>query len=108
MQVEDRAVVEEAAPLGIEANQVQVIFELLAGLGEDASQHRRQGQDRRPHVEAIALLLEDRRLAPEPTIPLEQDDAIPSGGERARGRQSSQPAADDADPIACWVVVICF
>ena len=63
MEVEHRAVVEETPPLGIEANQVQVVFQTLAGLGEDSSQHGGKGQDRRAHVKTITLFFQDRRLA---------------------------------------------
>ena len=84
-----------------------MIFELLARLGEDTSQHRGHSQDRRPHVKAKALFLEDCGFAPQPTVALQQDDAISSRGEGARSRKPSQPAAENADPIAlsrCHVV----
>ena len=53
-QVDPRAVVEEAAPLRVEPDQRQVLRLVAPGLGEDAAQHARHGQDGRPHVEAEA------------------------------------------------------
>ena len=73
-QVEGRAVVEEAAPLRVEADQVEVVLEPPPGLGEDAREHARHGEDGRPHVEAEAALVEHGRLAAEPGVLLEQGD----------------------------------
>ena len=56
LEVDDRAVVEEAAPLRVEADHGDVVFELAAGLGEDLAQHGGLDQDGRAHVEAEALL----------------------------------------------------
>src|SRR5205823_2046498 len=49
-EVEDAAVVEEAAPLRVEGDQVEVVFESPAGLVKDAGQDGGQGEDRRAHV----------------------------------------------------------
>jgi hypothetical protein len=57
----------------------------------------RQGQDRRPHVEAKAAILQHRRLAAEPGVLLEQLDRVAARGERAGGGQPAQSAADDGD-----------
>ena len=55
-QVEGRAVGEERAPLRVDSDQLQVVVEPPARLGEDAGQDRRQSENGRPHVEAEALL----------------------------------------------------
>ena len=60
-EVEHRAVVEEAAPLRVEPDEVEVILQVAPGLGEDAAQDRRDREDRRPHVEAEAVAFEDAR-----------------------------------------------
>ena len=74
VQVERRAVLEERAPLRIERDQFQLVVEVAAGLGEDPLQDRGHQQDRRPHVEAIAVDLEHGGLAPEPVVLLEEHD----------------------------------
>src|ERR1700760_4311497 len=67
-EVEDRAVLEEAAPLRVERSEVEVILHALTGFLEDAGEHPRHGQDRRAHVEAEATILPLRRLAAEPVV----------------------------------------
>ena len=53
VQVERRAVGEERPPLRIERDQVELVLQVAAGLGEDPPQDRRHQQDGRPHVEAV-------------------------------------------------------
>ena len=96
-EVERRAVVEEAAPLRIEPHEVEVILHARAGLGEDAAQHGRDGDDGRPHVEAEAVAGELRGLAAEPFVALEEDDLAPARGEHAGCGEAGESAADDAD-----------
>ena len=80
MQVEDRPVCEEATPLGIESNQIQVLFDLLACLGEDATEHGGHGEDGRPLVEAKALFFQAGGLAAQPV------DCVRAGPLNNRGR----------------------
>ena len=91
VQVERRAVVEERPPLRVERDQIQLVGQLAAGLGEDPLQHRRHQQDRRPHVEAVAVDLEHRGLAAEPVVLLEDDDLVAPRGQRAGRRQAASP-----------------
>ena len=96
-EIQHRAVLEEAAPLRIEPDQVEVIFHPATRLGEDAAQHGRNRDDGRPHVEAEAGAFELRGLAAEPFVALEEDDLVAARGERAGGGESAESAADDAD-----------
>ena len=96
-QVERRAVLEEAAPLRIEADQIELVLEPPAGFAEDARENARHGQDRRPHVEPKSCLLEHRRFAAQPVVLLEQDDLVAARGEGAGGGEPPETAADDAD-----------
>ena len=85
-----RAVVEEAAPLRIEPHEIEIIGEVASGLGEDAFQHPRHGQDRRAHVEAEARFVENRRLAAEPGILVVKRDPMAARRRDAGRRQSAQ------------------
>ena len=64
LQVDLRAVVEEAAPLRIEPHEIEIIGEVAPGFREDALQHPRHGQDRRAHVEAEAASWRTAALPP--------------------------------------------
>ncbi len=96
-EIEHRAVVEEAAPLRIEPHEFEVVLEPRARLGEDAAEHRRDRDDRRPHVEAEAFLVELRGLAAEPVVAFEKRDLPPARREHTCRGKSRESAADDAD-----------
>ena len=64
-EVEDGAVGEEAAPLRIEADEVEVVFDRPLRFREDAAKDRWDRENGRSHVEAEARFLELRRLAAE-------------------------------------------
>ncbi len=98
-QVEGRAVVEEAAPLRVEGEEVELALEVAPGLGEDPLQHRGEGEDRRPHVEAEPLGRERRRLAAEPGIALEEDHPVAARRQGDGGGEAAEPGSDDADAI---------
>ena len=55
-------------------------------------------EDRRPHVEAVAVGLQDRRLAAQPGVFSKSDDRVAARRQRAGRRQPAQSAADHADP----------
>ena len=95
LQVDPRAVVEEAAPLRIEPHEVEIIGEVAAGFREDALQHPRHGEDRRAHVEAEAVLVQNRRLAADPGILVVEGDLVSAGRRDTGRRQSAQSSADD-------------
>ena len=97
LQVEDSAVGKEAAPLGIEATQLEHALEALSGLGEDAREDAGQGQDRRSHIEAKAAFLQHGRLAAEPVVLLEQPHLVAAPGKHDRSGKPRQPAADHHD-----------
>ena len=88
-QIQHRAVIEEAAPLRIETNHVEVVVHVAAGFAEDAPQHRGLNQDGGAHIEAETLLLEHRSLAAQPGILLEDLDLVAARGQRASGREPS-------------------
>ena len=83
---------------GSSRTQVEVLVQVAAGLGEDALEHPRHGQDRRPHVEAEPVLLQHRRLAAEPGVLLEQRRPVAAAGQGAGRRQAAEAAADDRRP----------
>jgi hypothetical protein len=83
--------------LRVEPDQLQLLAKLPAGLGEDALEDARHGEDCRPHVEAEPPLLEPRRLAAEPVVLLEQHHLVPARREGARGGEPPEPAANDAN-----------
>ena len=97
LQVDLRAVVEEAAPLRIEPHEVEIVGEVASGLREDALQHARHGEDRRPHVEAEAVFVQHRRLAAEPGVLVVKRDLMAARGRDAGGRQAAQSSADDCN-----------
>ena len=99
LQIEHGAVLEEAAPLRIEPAEIERVRHRAASLGEDALQHTWHSQDGRPHVEPVAILLEDGRLAAEPIVLLEQHHLMAAGCERAGGGQAGQACADDGDGV---------
>ena len=96
-QVEGRAVGEERAPLRVDPDQLQVVVEAPACLGEDAGQDRREREDRRPHIEAKAVRFEDGCLASEPVAPLEENDVVTARRQGTRRRQPAQTTANDTD-----------
>ncbi len=98
-QVERRAVVEEAAPLGVEPDEVELAPEVAAGLGEDPPEHRGEGEDRRPHVEAEALRLQRRGLAAQPGVALEERHPVAARRQGGGRGEAAEPRADDADAI---------
>ena len=65
--------------------------------------HRRHRDDRRPHVEAEAVLFEHSGLAAEPFVALEEHDPIAARGQNAGCREAAEAAADNAD----WIVDSC-
>ena len=93
-EVDLRAVVEEAAPLRIEAAQVERFRHVPAGLGEDALEHARHGEDGRPHVEAEAALVQHGGLAADPAVLVEHGRAMTARGEHAGSGKAAEPAAD--------------
>ena len=97
LQIETAAVVEEAAPLRVEAPEVELLRHVLPGLSVDALQHARQCQDRWPHVEAEALLLQQRRLAAHPVVGLEKDHLVPAAGQSRSRSQAAEAASDHRD-----------
>ena len=98
-QIERRTVGEEAPPLWVEPDQVEGLVEVAPGLGEDPPQDSRDREDRRPHVEAVALLREDRRLPPDPRILVAQRHRVTARRQRAGGGQATESGPDDDDPI---------
>lgn len=96
-QVEGRAILEEAPPLRVEAPEIEVVIEIAVGLGKDATQDRGKGEDRRSHVEPVAVLFEHGGFAAIPGVGFEQNDAVAPGAQGAGGRQSGEPAANDAN-----------
>jgi hypothetical protein len=102
LQVDLRAVVEEAAPLRIEAHEFDIIREIAAGLREDALQHPRNRQDGRPHVEAEAAVVQHRRLAAEPGVLVVQCHLVTARRRDAGGRQTAKSPADDGNRSS-WI-----
>jgi hypothetical protein len=100
LEVERRAVLEEAAPLRIKADEIELFLEPPVRFAEDAGEHPWHGQDRRSHVETETTFFEHGRFAAEPPVLLEQNHLVPARGQRARGSKPAQAAADDAD---AWV-----
>ncbi len=72
-------------------------MEVLARFGEDPLQDLGHGEDRRPHIEAVALFLQNRGLAAQPGVLLEQGDVVSSGRQSAGRSQSTQTSANDSD-----------
>ena len=105
-QVQHGAILEEAAPLRVEAHQRHRAVQVAPGFGEDAAQHAGHGQDRRPHVEAEAALLQHRRLAAEPGILLQQHHAMTARRQHHRSRQPAQAPADHRDPSIADLPVV--
>src|SRR5512137_603439 len=97
VQIENRAVLEKATPLRIEADEFEVIFQAPARLGENAPQHRRNGHNGGSGVETEARALHHGGLAAQPLVALEEDDLVAACGERASSREPAQSAADDAN-----------
>ncbi len=81
----------------IEPAQVEIVGHVAPGLGEDPLEHPRHGQDRRPHVEPVAAILMQRRLAAEPVVALHERDLVAARGQGACRRQAAEARADDAD-----------
>ena len=98
-EVEHRAVGEEAPPLRVEPDEVEVVVEIATRLREDATKYARHREDRRPHVEPEAVGLEHGGLAAEPGVELQQRDLVAPRSQRAGRRQPAQPPADHADPL---------
>ena len=97
VQIENRAVVKEATPLRIEADEFEVIFQAPARLRENAPQHRWNGHNGGAGVETEARALDHGGFAAQPLVALEEDDLVAAGGEGAGGRESAESAADDAN-----------
>ena len=100
VEVERRAVVEERTPLRVERNQIELVGQIAAGLGEDSLEHRRHQEDRRPHVEPVAFDLEHGRLAAQPSFFSNSTTSYTRCGQRASGGQAAETPADHADPAS--------
>src|SRR5690606_29736921 len=98
-EVQDRAVIEEAAPLRIEPNQLQIVLELAVGLTEDAIEHAGNGKDGRPHVEAEPAAFQHGRLAAGPFVLVKDRHLVTTCRERAGGSKAPETAADDRDAL---------
>ena len=61
-KIQGRPVSKETSPLGIEADQIEIIFHPAASLAEAPSQDGRHGQNSRSHVETEAVPLPNRLL----------------------------------------------
>ena len=85
LQIQNRAVIEEAAPLRIETDHVEIVTHVAPGFAEDTPQHRGLNQDRGAHIEAETLLLQHRGLATEPWILLEDLDPVAARGQGTSG-----------------------
>ena len=103
---------------GSSRHEVEIVVQVAPGFGEDALEHARHGEDRRPHVEAEAAFVQHRRLAAEPGVLVVEGDPVAARRADAGGRQSPEPAADDRDrncpslhavllPISVTVVSSC-
>jgi hypothetical protein len=95
-QIQYAAVFEKASPLGIERNQLHVVFELAIGFVEDSLQDRWQCQNGGAHVESEPILLVDSRLATNPFILFQQGDSMTAGRKGASGGESGESSADDS------------
>ena len=95
-QISLAAILEEAAPLRLQLDQRHVLMQGSAGLGENAAQHTRHGQDGRAHIEAeIAAAIrrrqvQHRRLAAEPWVLVQHGDPVPAGAGDSSGSQATQ------------------
>jgi len=96
-EVEPRAVLEEAAPLRVEPDQVERFGQRSVGLGEDAMIDRRDGQNGRPEVEPEPPFRPHRGLAAKPPIGLEDRHSVAAGGEGARRGQAAESSPNHAD-----------
>ncbi len=96
-QVQPGPVVEEAAPLWLERQQLEFLVHGAAGFGEHPFEDTRQSEDGRTHVEAPAILLQYGGFAPQPRVGLEQHDPVTATGQGHGRCQTGQPAADDRD-----------
>ena len=99
IQVERRAVVEEAPPLGVEGHEVKMILQFATRFGVDPLEHAGDRQDRRSHVESEALLGEHGRLAADPWILVAECHGVAAGRERAGRRQAAEAATHDHHSI---------
>ena len=92
--VDHGAVGPEVAAGGIEANEIQVVFQALARAGEEFAQDMRHGQQRGPHVPAEAIDVECLDLAARLPVFLPDLDRV-AGMRQADGRgEPAQPGAD--------------
>ncbi len=88
-EVQNRAVIEEASPLRVEANHFQVVAHAAAGFAEDAPQYRGLDQNGRAHIKPKPLLLQHRGLTTQPWILFEDFDLVAARSQRTRRRKSS-------------------
>jgi hypothetical protein len=96
-QVDHGAVVVEASPLRVEVDQVAVVGGVSAGPPDDAAEDLGHRDDGGPHVEAVALILDQVHLAAEVAVGLDERDLETLAGELDRGRQARETAADDSN-----------
>ena len=101
-EIKHRAVFVEAAPLRVEAHEIEVVGHAPSAAADDAAHDLGHGDDGRPHVEGVALLGEDIHLAAEMAVLLDDGDiavAAELGGEFGRCREAGKSAADDDDAL---------
>jgi len=84
VKIDGAAAFEEAAPLRLERQKLQVSAKVTPSFGEDPSEDGRINKDGWPHVEAIAALPKNSRFAANPRILLENRNAITTCGENTR------------------------
>lgn len=97
VQVKDRAVHEEAAPLRVKRNQLELILQVPPRLHEDSLENRRHEEDGWSHVKAEPALREHGCFPTQPRVLLEENNVIASGRQRARRGQTTETAADHTD-----------
>ena len=89
-EIQNRAIIEEAAPLRIKTNHFQVVAHGAPGLAKDTPQHRRLNQNGGAHVEAKTLFFQHSGFAAQPGIFLEDFDLVAARGQSAGRRKASQ------------------
>ena len=96
-KIENCAVVEETAPLRIEAHELEIIFQARARFAKDAAENGRDRDDGRSHVETEAVAAKLGRFAAEPIVAFEKDDFVSARRQHAGCGKPAETAADDAD-----------
>ena len=88
-KVQNAPVIKKAAPLRIQANQVQRVFKFYTRFGKYAAQDKRHKQNRRPHIEAEFSVSMHRRFTAQPGIGFKEHDAVAAARRRTSCRQTA-------------------